>query len=138
MARHVAYVPVRWADLDAFGHVNNVVFLRYLQEARVDMLFIHAPLHGAGDLAAGLVVARHSIDYLAPLRFRADPVRVETWVTDVRNATFTLGYEIVDDANPGRTTYATASTKLVPYHLGEQRPRRLTDAEKAVLEGFRQ
>ena len=34
MPRHVTHVPLRWADLDALGHVNNVVYLRYLQEAR--------------------------------------------------------------------------------------------------------
>ncbi|MGH8826576.1 MAG: acyl-CoA thioesterase, partial [Jiangellaceae bacterium] len=86
MPRHVSYVPLRWADMDAFGHVNNVVYLRYLQEARVDMLFVHAPKHGAEQLASGVVVARHEIAYRAPLHFRAEPVRVDTWVTRVGNA----------------------------------------------------
>ena len=33
---------MRWADLDQLGHVNNVVYVDYLQEARVDMLRVHA------------------------------------------------------------------------------------------------
>ena len=68
MTRHVCHVPMRWSDMDAFGHVNNVVYLRYLQEARVDMLFVHAPRHGAEELAAGVVVARHEVAYRAPTR----------------------------------------------------------------------
>ena len=34
---------MRWADMDLLGHVNNVVYVDYLQEARVDMLRTHAP-----------------------------------------------------------------------------------------------
>ena len=36
--RHVYHCPVRWADLDLLGHVNNVVYVDYLQEARVDFM----------------------------------------------------------------------------------------------------
>jgi acyl-CoA thioester hydrolase len=141
VARHIARVPVRWADLDALGHVNNVVYLRYLQEARVDMLFVNARQNGAKGLADGVVVASHDIEYLAPLRFRAEPVLVETWVTDVRHAWFTLAYEVYS-ADPGTgqeaVLCATAASKLVPYDFATKRPRRLTDVEKTVLEGFRE
>ena len=34
---------MRWADMDLLGHVNNVVYVDYLQEARVDMLRTHGP-----------------------------------------------------------------------------------------------
>ncbi|AYY12263.1 acyl-CoA thioesterase [Actinobacteria bacterium YIM 96077] len=131
--RHVAHVPMRWADMDAYGHVNNAVFLRYLQEARVEMLFVQAARRGAAGLAEGVVVARHEIDYLAPLRFRPGAVRVETWLREMQNSTFTLGYEIVDADESGEI-YALASTTLVPYDLSVGRPRRLGEEEKAVLE----
>jgi acyl-CoA thioester hydrolase len=74
-SRHITRVPMRWADMDAYRHVNNAAFLRYLQEARVDMLFVHAAQRGATELAAGVVVNRHEIDYLAPMRFRLEPLR---------------------------------------------------------------
>lgn len=131
MARHVAYVQRRWADLDAFGHVNNVAFLRYLQEARVDMLFVHAARQGADRLAAGVVVRRHEIDYRAPLAFGPQPLQVQMWTHDVRNATFAVGYEIRDVT--GERLYAVASTVLVPYDLAAGRPRRLTPQERSVL-----
>lgn len=137
MSRHVSHVPLRWADMDAFGHVNNVVYLRYLQEARVDMLFVHAPKHGAERLARGVVVRRHEISYRAPLHFRPAPIRVETWVTEVRAASFELGYEILDLEPDGeRTIYAVAASVLVPYDLAEERLRRITARERDVLESF--
>ncbi|PSK96642.1 acyl-CoA thioester hydrolase [Haloactinopolyspora alba] len=137
MPRHVTHVPLRWADMDAFAHVNNVVYLRYLQEARVDMLFVHAPRHGAEQLAEGVVVARHEVGYRAPLQFRAGAVRVETWVSAIGNASFTLGYEVLDVNGDGeRVVYAVASTVLVPYDLEDARPRRVSDEERLVLESF--
>lgn len=135
--RHVFSCPMRWSDIDAYGHVNNVVYLAYLQEARVDMLFLHARRHGAEELAQGVVVARNEIDYRVPLHFRAEPVRVETWVSRLGNASFTLGYEVVDvDAGGTRTTYAVAGSVLVPFDLAAGRPRRLTAQERAVLQAF--
>lgn len=136
MPRHITDVQLRWADMDSIGHVNNVVYLRYLQEARVDMLFVHAARHGAEKLAAGVVVQRHEIDYLAPLQFRTRPLRVETWVQEVRNASFTLGYEVLDADDGQRHVYVRASTTLVPYDLSSDRPRRVAAEERAVLERY--
>ena len=131
--RHVYLCPLRWADMDSFGHVNNVVYLRYLEQARVDWMFITAKEAGVEEFSLGTVVARHAIDYKRPLVYRADPVRVETWVTQISNASFTVAYEVKDDD----FVYATAETVLVPYNLGEGRPRRITAVERGYLEQFR-
>ena len=128
---------MRWADLDLLGHVNNVVYVDYLQEARVDMLRVHAPDTRADDLAEGVVVVRHEVSYRAPLTFRFRPVLIETWVTEVRAATFTLAYEVFDEDDAGRrTTYLQARTVLTPYVFADERPRRLTADERAALERF--
>ena len=58
---------MRWADLDLLGHVNNVVYVDYLQEARVDMFRVSASDDRADDLAEGVVVVRHEVTYLRPL-----------------------------------------------------------------------
>jgi acyl-CoA thioester hydrolase len=134
VARHVCTVPMRWSDVDAYQHANNVAFLDYLQEARVDMLFVHAARRGAERLASGVVVARHVVDYRVPLHPRAEPVRIETWVRRLGHASFTLGYEVVDVSGDGRrTVYLLAETVLVPYDLGGGRPRRLDTVEREAL-----
>ncbi|WNI15531.1 acyl-CoA thioesterase [Actinacidiphila sp. ITFR-21] len=132
MARHIFRCPLRWADMDAFGHVNNVVFLRYLEEARIDFMFRLAPGEGETTFAGGAVVARHEIDYLRPLVHRHEPVVIETWVTDITAASMTVKYEVKDEG----TVYARAATVVVPYNLAEQRPRRITAEEKAFLERY--
>ncbi len=134
--RHVYDCPVRWADLDLLGHVNNVVYVDYLQEARVDMLRVHTPDRRVDDLAEGVVVVRHQVTYLAPLTFRFRPVRIECWVTEIRAASFTIAYEVLDAEADDRTTYLRASTVLTPYVFNTERPRRLTAEERAGLERF--
>ena len=128
---------MRWADLDLLAHVNNVVYVDYLQEARVDMLRVHAPDSRADDLAEGVVVVRHEVSYRAPLTFRFAPLTIETWVTEIRAATFTLAYEIFDESETGeRTTYLRASTVLTPHVFADERPRRLTTDERDALARF--
>jgi acyl-CoA thioester hydrolase len=127
--RYVYQCPLRWADMDSFGHVNNVVYLRYLEQARVEWMFTTAKLAGVAEFSLGTVVARHEIQYKRPLVYRSDPVRVETWVTRVSNASFTVAYEVKDDT----WVYAVAETILVPYDLGAERPRRITVEERDYL-----
>ena len=135
--RHVYYCPMRWADMDSLGHVNNVTYVDYLQEARVDMLRVHAPQSAIEDLTEGVIVVQHDIEFLAPLVFRPDPIRIETWAIEIRAASFTLRYEILDERPDGsRHVYTRASTRLAPYVFTTERPRRIRPDERATLERF--
>jgi acyl-CoA thioester hydrolase len=123
--------------MDSLGHVNNVVYVDYLQEARVDMLRVHAPAQGGEELAEGVVVVRHEVEFVRPLVFRPEPVRVESWVTQVRAATFTMAYEVLDELPDGdRRVYLRASSVLTPYVFSQERPRRITAEERDVLGRF--
>ena len=113
--------------MDAYGHVNNVVFLRYLEEARIDFLF-----RPEKDFKQGSVVARHEIDYTRQLVHRHHPVDIELWVTEIRAASFTLTYEVKD----GDVVYVRASTVIVPFDFETQRPRRITADEREFLREY--
>ncbi len=120
--------------MDAFGHVNNVVFLRYLEEARIDFMFRLAPGDGSPSFAGGSVVARHEIDYKLPLVHRHEPVTIESWVTKIGAASLTIAYEVKDtDADGAERVYVRASTVVVPYDLEAARPRRISAEEKSFL-----
>lgn len=138
--RHRFACPVRWADLDLLGHVNNVRYVDYLQEARLDMLRAHRETTGAtgagDDPADGIIVIRHEVTYTAPLGFRFRPVFIECWVTAIRPATFAMSYEVFHEEEGERTVYLRATTVLAPFRLDEARPRRLSDEERAALEQY--
>jgi len=124
--------------MDALGHVNNVTYVDYLQEARVDVFRLHAPRPGGEELAEGVVVVRHEVDYLTPLAFRRQPVSIDVWVSEVRAASFTLSYEVYDEQPDGtRVVYLRARSALAPYVFADERPRRITASEREVLDGLR-
>jgi len=144
--RHRYVCPIRWADLDLLGHVNNVRYVDYLQEARVDLLRAHR-WSGTADsgeaaeatdaLVDAIIVSRHEVTYRAPLLFGAQPVVIECWVTELRAGSFTLAYEIFHEDDAGdRVVYLEASTVLAPYRFDTESPRRLTAEERAALEVY--
>lgn len=130
--RHVYDCPLRWADMDSLGHVNNVVYVDYLQESRVDMMRVHAPGPEAAELAEGVVVVSHDMEYVSPLVYSSSPVRIESWTEEVRAASFRLGYEIVSPG-PERRVYLRASSVLAPFVFASERPRRISADERVAL-----
>jgi acyl-CoA thioester hydrolase len=119
---------MRWGDMDAFAHVNNTAYVTYLEQARVAMFFDRYD----GTFAKGTVIARHEIDYLRPVVYHPQPLRIELWVDDVRGASFQVRYEVFD----GATLAARAATRCVPFDFATDRPRRLSPEERRALAGF--
>ena len=131
---HVFHCPLRWADMDMLGHVNNVTYVDYLQEARVDLLRALAQEAGpeVGPLPA-VFVARHEVQYLSSLVFRPEPVAVAMRVSEVRAASYTLDSEVYGERDGERHTYLRARSVLVHVDPTTQQVRRLSPAEKELL-----
>jgi acyl-CoA thioester hydrolase len=123
--------------MDVFGHVNHANTVTLLEEARVELLFGEGGRHGAASMADGMVVARLVVDYHAPLVVDGSGVRVEIVVRELRAASFTLDYTVYNGRRSSDAVVATAETLLVPYDVAASRPRRLTDAERDFLAGYR-
>jgi acyl-CoA thioester hydrolase len=139
--RHTYECQLRWADMDLLGHVNNVTYLDYLQEARIDMLLTHAPDERLTALAEGGQILSHEVQYAAPLTFRLRPVRIDTWVTAIDGDTFTLAHEVYDaprDEGGPRTVYLRARSVLAFFDYQSDQRRALTDDNRGVLETFRE
>ena len=98
-------IPVQYRDLDPLGHVNNAVYVSYLETARVDYL------EAMTDLAADeitFVVATLEIDYERPIT-KEDDLTVALWISHVGESSCTMDYEIRVDG----TVAATAKTTMV-------------------------
>lgn len=137
MLKHTYRCPLRWSDMDAFGHVNHANTVTLLEEARIDLLFVEASRHGAAGMADGVVVARLVVDYHAPLLANGAKVRVEMSVREMRRASFTLGYTVHSGLSREDPVVATAETMLVPYDMKLGRPRRLSEAERDFLAAWK-
>lgn len=135
-------VPLRWGDMDAYGHINNVEILRLLEEARVRAFgspaHTGAPVHEPAvplfnDLPEGaqVLVVEHRLRYLAVLEYRDVPATIYVWVSALKGAGLTLGYEICDghDGSPR----VIAETQLAFRHAPTARLMRLTPEQRAAL-----
>jgi acyl-CoA thioester hydrolase len=127
--RHVYPCRVRWSDVDTYGHVNNVKYFEYYQEARI--AFLSGLSDGSPqDTGRGVVVARIDVDYRRPILFRSEPFQVETWVSRVGTSSYDLEAEIKD----GDEVLSRAHAVVVAFDLHRQRSRPLSEVERARLD----
>jgi acyl-CoA thioester hydrolase len=100
-------LAVRWSDLDSYGHVNNVKYFDYLQEARIAVI-----AEAVGWTAEETwVIVRQDLEYRRPMDFRTEPYEVGTVVYEIGNRSFKLAAELRD---PGKgAIFASARTVVV-------------------------
>jgi len=109
---------VMYRDIDTLGHVNNAVYLSYIEHARVEMFNEYYRKYGNFHF----VIARAEIDYLHPLHL-LDEVEVVAWVESIGRTSFTIGYEVY---NGDGVLCARARTVQVAYDP-ERRSKREID-----------
>ncbi|MER6382079.1 acyl-CoA thioesterase [Streptomyces sp. NPDC001118] len=130
---HFTYsCPLRWADMDANGHMNNAVYSIYLEDARFRMFAELVPASQDERLARNFVVSEQTLKFIRPLVYRDAPVTVTAWVEEVRGVSFTLRCEIKDDA----AVYVEARTVVVGFDSRAGRPRRFSEHERATLTSY--
>ncbi len=137
MGRFAYECPLRWSDMDAYGHVNNARFLTLYEEARVALFFVGARAKGLTSFEDGIVISRHEVDYLRTVDYAIGPdgaprppqVRIELWIDEVRPSRLTVAYELFDV----ETVASRARSTCVPFNLATRTPRRLSDSERAFL-----
>lgn len=85
-------IPVRWADMDAFKHVNNVIYLQWAEMARIEYLTTHI----TGDLSninLGPILARQDCRYIFPITF-PDTVCLGCRVSEIQEDRLTFEVKI--------------------------------------------
>lgn len=143
MARVHVELQLRWGDQDAYGHVNNVAYARYLEEARVRVFWrgnarqnTGMEGHFRGDTPDGLkmLVASQQIEFLGVLEYGDTPIEVELWIGKLGGSSLELHTEIVDLATAERRVVARAITTVVIVDGVALQPMRLTPAARAAVE----
>lgn len=120
--RFTVPITVRPDDIDEQGHVNNVVFLRWVQDAAT--AHWRARALPADQAALVWVVVRHEIDYRRPA-FLGDALAAETWVGPASRRTFERRTRITHAADgrvlvEARTLWCPLdATTLRPVEPGE-------------------
>lgn len=121
-------IAIRWRDMDAYGHVNNAVYLTYLEEARD--AWVQEMLGTVTD-AWHFVLARVAINYKQELTQDDERVLVRCSLASVGRASIRTREEIV---RRDGSLSAVAESVIVPRDPATLRSRPLTEDERAALE----
>jgi acyl-CoA thioester hydrolase len=108
-ATHVFELPLRWGDLDALNHLNNTLYFRLMEEARMQILY-GADLRLPAD--DGPILAHASCDFLRPLTYPAT-VRVTHTLTRIGRSSMEFELVLEKAGEEGGGAYARARTVLV-------------------------
>ena len=121
-------IEIRWRDMDGFGHVNNAVYLTYLEEAR-DEFYTRV----LGDDTVGRCVARRvEIEFESGLRQEDDGVDVTLEVVRIGTSSITTE-ESITAVSDGRVS-ARATTVMVHCDAGRERAAPLPAEARNALE----
>ena len=121
-------IDVRFAELDALGHVNHAVFVTYLEHARTR--WWQQLLAGRRFEEEGFVMARVEMDYRKPIAL-GDQVRVELRCAHLGHTSFALAYKVIREKDG--VILAEAQTVQVMVDFATMRPRILRPQTEAWL-----
>ncbi|WP_256491621.1 thioesterase family protein [Endozoicomonas sp. SCSIO W0465] len=127
----ITEIPVAWGDMDAFQHVNNVVYFRYFESARIDYFDKIQMMEKAKGSGIGPVISHTQCFYKAPVTY-PDTLLVGSRVSDVQEDRFTMEYAIFSKSMNRVTTTGTATG--VMFNFVTNSKARIPEELKALIE----
>ena len=127
---HRSFQSIRWGDMDALGHVNNTLYFRYMEQARLEWIYARAAAGNApygGD--TGPLIINASCTFFEPLVYPAD-IEVIMSLGEAGRTSIGSFYDILLD---GRKV-AEGAAKIVWIDLASGRPTPLPDAVRALVD----
>jgi len=122
-------IPIRWGDMDAMGHVNNTLYFRYLEIARVDWLnTLNAAPSPEGE---GPVIVNAFCNFYKQLEYPGD-VLVKMYASDPGRTTFETWATMEQAANPG-VVYAAGGATTIWVNFPQQKAVDLPDQVRALV-----
>jgi acyl-CoA thioester hydrolase len=126
----VTVIPVLWGDQDAFGHVNNLVYLRWAETARVDYLLRIAQFPALPPSGIAPILASIKCDYRRVVNF-PDTVFVGTRITRIRNSSFQMAHRIVSRSLDEIAAEVDSTLVLLDYSINK--PVRVPDETRKLI-----
>ena len=126
---HTMTVPIRWGDMDAMGHVNNTLYFRYMEIARLQWMFESGvPANPQGE---GPVIVNAFCNFIRQLEFPGE-VLVRTYAGAVGRTSFDTYHEMARIDDPD-TVYANGGATVVWVDFPNQRSAPMPDRLRALI-----
>jgi acyl-CoA thioester hydrolase len=129
----VVGIPVQWGELDAYGHVSNVVFFSYFESARVRYLERCGFIESYDRHRIGIILHSTSCRFRRPLLY-PDTALVGARTAEIAEDRFTMVYEIVSTA--AGATVAEGEATVVSYDYNTRQVVPIPQDVRAAIEGL--
>ena len=126
---HVERIPIRWGDMDAMGHVNNTLYFRYMEQARISWFEALVPEDEAWQ-STGIVIVNASCNYNRPITYPGT-VEVRLQVGPPGGSSVPTFYDLRVDADP--VPYAEGAAVVVFVNMKTQKPALIPDGIRERL-----
>ncbi len=126
---HVERIRIRWGDMDAMGHVNNTVYFRFMEQARIS--WFHRLVPDDARLSTGIVIANASCNYQRALTYPG-LVEVRLHVGAPGGASVPTFYELLLEGDP--VPYADGAATVVFVDMTTQKSKRIPGGIRERLE----
>jgi len=120
---HTSIQPIRWGDMDEMGHVNNTVYFRFMEQARIEWFYAVGARGGYQASASGPVIVNASCTFEIPLVYPG-AVEVRMYLGGLGRTSVGSYYELHMD---GRR-HAEGAAKIVWIDLATRRPTPLPES----------
>jgi acyl-CoA thioester hydrolase len=125
---HVERIPIRWGDMDAMGHVNNTVYFRYMEQARIGWFDALVPEDEAWK-STGIVVANASCNFKRAINYPGT-VEVQVFAGAPGGSSVPTFYEL----SVGGELYADGAATVVFIDMARQKPVRIPETIRERLQ----
>jgi acyl-CoA thioester hydrolase len=122
----VTEIPVLWGDMDDFGHVNNIIYLKWCETSRVELFRKVWDLKSLkmedilSEEGMGPILANFNMNYRIPVQY-PDIITVKTRVTNIGNTSFGISHELYSKVNEKNiVANAESVVVMINYKLGEK------------------
>lgn len=126
---HDMVIPIRWGDMDAMGHVNNTLYFRFMEQARISWFGALVP-KGEAWQSTGIVIVNASCNYKRPITYPGT-VEVRVEVGAPGGSSVPTYYELRVDTDP--VPYADGAAVVVFVDMKTQKPARIPDGIRELL-----
>jgi len=125
---HVERIAIRWGDMDAMGHVNNTVYFRYMEQARISWFDALVPQEEAWK-STGIVIANASCNFKRAITYPGT-VEIKVYTDPPGGSSVGTHYEMLIDG----ALYADGAATVVFIDMQKQKPIRIPQAIREVLQ----
>ncbi len=112
-------IPVAWGDMDAFGHVNNIMYFRYFETARIALFEQVGFVDPNGAAGVGPILAATECRFHVPVTY-PDTVTAASWIEEIAEDRFLMGYAVFSHAHDRIAAKGTGRVVAFDYPEGRK------------------